>query len=102
VAPGDTCPIRVGVRLRNLGYDETVRVRFETNDPARPGFEHIVVGRCPAPFIVTPKFADFGQVVEGSAPALTLTVRDRDDRPLPSTADIKWSTSHPDILLERV
>ena len=65
----------VGVRLRNEGVRERVRLAILTNDLGSPNAEFDVEAGCSAPFDVAPSLVDFGNVVEGQNSSATLTIR---------------------------
>lgn len=93
IAPGEVEEILAGVRLRNEGLHERVRLTIQTNDPRTPQVEYLLEANCPAPFDASPSLVDFGSVVEGQSPTAILKVRGPQDAPLGADADLRASVS---------
>jgi hypothetical protein len=102
VPPGASLPIRVGVRLRQLGVRERVRLLIQTNDPRTQKAEYVAEANCPAPFDVTPSLVDFGSVLEGQESSIVVTVRGAGGAPLCRGTQVGFAVSNDLVSVEAV
>jgi hypothetical protein len=102
IPPGEVQEVVVGIRLRDEGRQEQARLRIHTNDPQAPQVDYDFKALCPAPFLVAPEAVDFGNVVEGASPRVTLRVADARGNPLGTTAELGLRSDSPHVTVERV
>ena len=102
IPPGGSVSIQVGVRLRDPGSRERIRIAIQSNDAKTPEAECSVTAMCPAPFDVTPMFVDFGTVAKGQTPTAVVRVRGPSGNPIDPSAGLRFAVSNEQVVVEEM
>jgi hypothetical protein len=102
VPPHGLTEVTVGIRMRNEGANELVRVTINTNDPRHPTAAFVLVAHCVAPFNLKPSAIDFGPVPQGASPERIVSLCDEVGAPLsPDTLQFSLLSTDPDVIVTR-
>jgi Protein of unknown function (DUF1573) len=93
IAPHQSQPISIGVRVDASGERKLVNIAIDSNDPSSPRHSFQVFAGSTLPLIIRPKFIDFGSILPGVARRIIMTIRDNEGRDISSDSDVKISSN---------
>lgn len=82
LAPGEQQEVRVDLKLKTEGRDESATVNVEAVSDERREVEQLrFVARCPAPLAALPAVVDFGRIAQGKVSTVTVQLLAKGARP---------------------